>query len=698
MVCPFCQVDNATGDSVCFSCGHSLATVNMIRKGSVIASRYEVLTPLGKGGMGTVYKAHDRSLDDIVALKVLRGEMAGESDIMRRFRGEIRIARKVRHRNTCGIHEYGEDGALRYLVMELIEGSDLRQVIKQKGGLSPQEAFDYSMQIADGLAAIHDAGIIHRDLKTANIMRDQQGLLRLMDFGIAKEWEEEVTATGAILGTPEYLSPEQARGDRTDPRTDIYSLGIVIFELFTGDVPFRGDTPLATAFKHVNEAPPLDGPRAAALPAPVVAVLKKALAKDPNDRHADVRALLADLRLAAQAVLAGGGAAAAVAYTPAPPSRHDRTMSTTAALSLGGDLRTMPFVDVLRWLAAGRKSGTLNLEGRTVQKRIAFLAGALSSSWSNDPRESLGQFLVSGGRISEEQLFKALLMQEDHGKLLGTVLIEEGLITEEELRRSMRAKAEECVYELFLWTEGRFQFREGDLPESSPINLDIPLVEVIERGTRRSADWKRIRERIPSGPVVFRLIGDPDTVVDPRRRQILDLAAAGKVPAEIGLHTRQAEFEVASCLWDLCEEELLEVEQVGDEVPADETLGAIKELLGIGEQKLKDGRYEDALDAYEAVLQLDRLNQTAKKGLVAVVEARHRDRARRSVPLGKVPVVKADLTLVKLQSLDPQEGFLLSRINGEWTVQSILKVCPMAEEDALLVLARLLDRKLITLR
>jgi serine/threonine protein kinase len=664
MICPFCQAENDRGDSVCFSCGHSLATVNMIRRGSVIASRYEIVSPLGKGGMGTVYKAHDRALDDEVALKVLKGEMVAESEMMRRFQTEIKLARKVRHRNTCGIHEYGEDGALRYLVMELIEGVDLRQVIRGKGGLSPQEAFDYAVQIAEGLDAIHGAGIIHRDLKTANLMRDGQGVIRLMDFGIAKEWQEEVTATGQILGTPEYLSPEQARGDRTDPRTDIYSVGIVIWELFTGDVPFRGDTPLATAFKHVNEMPPFDGPKAAALPEAVVPVLKKSLAKDAAQRQSSVHELLEELRRAASIVLAGAPQMA-TSYTPAPTARHDRTLS---------------------------------LEGRSVEKRIVFRSGSLTSSWSNDPRESLGQFLVRDGRISEEQLFKALLKQEDQGKLLGTVLIEDAMLTEEELRKSMQAKAEECVYELFLWTEGRFQFREGEIPDASPISLDIPLRDVIANGSRRRDDWTRIRQTIPSGPVVFRLVGDTDSVVDPRRRQILELAAAGKIPAEIGLHTRRSEFEVAQCLWELCEEELLTVEQVGDEVPADETLSAIRELIGIGEQKMKEGKYEASLDAYEAVLELDRLNQTAKKGLIAVVEARHRDRARRSVPLTKVPVLKADLSLIKMQSLDPQEGFMLSRINGEWTVQTLLKVCPMSEEDALLVLARLVDRKLISLR
>jgi len=267
-----------------------------IAPGSLLANRYQIESVLGEGGMGLVYRAHDAVLDETVALKVLRPNFARTPEADRRFRSEIKLARKVSHRNVCRIHEYGEDGELRYLSMEYIDGVNLKQAVRGKGGLPVEDAREITIQIAKGLQAIHDVGIIHRDLKTANLMRDGRGVVRLMDFGIAKKWGEEIgegmTGVGDIIGTPEYMSPEQARGQKLDFRSDIYALGVVMFELLSGELPFRGDTPLDTLLKHVQEAPPLDGRIAPSL----VPVLKRALAKDPRDRYASARGLVADLR------------------------------------------------------------------------------------------------------------------------------------------------------------------------------------------------------------------------------------------------------------------------------------------------------------------------------------------------------------------------------------------------------------------
>ena len=291
-VCPSCQAANDDTAETCFTCGSALSAT--LRLGSVIAGRYEIQAQLGKGGMGVVYRAHDRLLDEQVAIMVLRPEVARDAEISRRFQSEIKLARRVSHKNVCRIHEYGEDQGLRYISMEYMQGVDLRQVIRERGGLPTDEAFTAALQIADGLSAIHDVGVIHRDLKTPNIMRDTRGQIRLMDFGIAKEWgaaAASATATGLVMGTPEYMSPEQARGEKIDFRSDIYALGIVIFELFTGRLPFRAETPLATILKHLQEAPPLDGPEGVRIPPPVREVLRKALAKNPNERHATVEEL-----------------------------------------------------------------------------------------------------------------------------------------------------------------------------------------------------------------------------------------------------------------------------------------------------------------------------------------------------------------------------------------------------------------------
>jgi hypothetical protein len=244
--------------------------------------------------MGEVYKARDRMLDEVVALKCLRTDIETTPELMQRFRQEIQLARKVTHRNVCRIHEYGEDGPLRYICMAFIDGVDLRKIIKEKGAFPAEEAYEIAIQVARGLEAIHEEGIIHRDLKTPNIMRDPKGVVKLMDFGIAKASESEgmaITGTGMMVGTPEYMSPEQAQGQAIDFRSDIYSLGIVVFELFTGRVPFSGNTPVATILKQIQEPPPLDDRLAAGLPRPLIPILRRVLAKDPADRYATVAAL-----------------------------------------------------------------------------------------------------------------------------------------------------------------------------------------------------------------------------------------------------------------------------------------------------------------------------------------------------------------------------------------------------------------------
>src|SRR5687767_3639728 len=264
MTCPFCHAVNDDAAEMCFKCGHGLVGLT---EGMVLDGRYEILKPLGRGGMGMVYQAHDRELDELVALKVLRPEIASSADVTRRFRSEIKLARRVRHPNVCAIHEYGQEGHFRYIVMEYVEGTDLKRLIKAGGPLAPEDAYEAAIHIGEGLEAIHKAGVVHRDLKTPNIMRDAGGTIRLMDFGIAKQFGPEATtgatATGQVIGTPEYMSPEQARAEKIDARSDIYALGIVIYELFTGDVPFRGDTPVATLLKQLQTPLSLDTPQAA---------------------------------------------------------------------------------------------------------------------------------------------------------------------------------------------------------------------------------------------------------------------------------------------------------------------------------------------------------------------------------------------------------------------------------------------------
>jgi len=297
--CPACNAENEHGAESCFTCGAPLVrSAAMISRGSLIGSRYEILGRLGAGGMGVVFKAHDCVLDETVAVKILRADAAASPDARRRFVSEIKLARKVRHDNVCGIHEYGDEQGLRYITMEFVEGVNLRKVLRKRGHLPQSEAFQIALQVARGLQAIHEAGIIHRDLKSTNVMLDAEGVVRVMDFGLAKQSGVDNTLLGAVMGTPEYMSPEQARGQRVDYRCDIYALGVVIYEVFAGVVPFRGDTPVGVIAQHLNDPPPLEGPAGAAIPGPLVPVLRKALAKDPADRYQTIEAMLKALEQA----------------------------------------------------------------------------------------------------------------------------------------------------------------------------------------------------------------------------------------------------------------------------------------------------------------------------------------------------------------------------------------------------------------
>jgi tRNA A-37 threonylcarbamoyl transferase component Bud32 len=374
MKCPKCGAANDEGVTHCFTCGGALQVTTVIKKGAVIATRYEIQETLGKGGMGTVYKAYDHILDEQVALKILRPDMVGEQDMARRFRLEIKLARKVRHKNVCGIHEYGEEGGLRFIAMEYIDGVDLRKVLTQRGALPMAEAFEISIAVALGLQAIHEAGIIHRDLKTPNIMVDSQGAVRLMDFGIAKQSGSNATlsgtAMGMIVGTPEYMSPEQGRGEKVDFRSDVYALGIVIYEIFTGNVPFRGDTPIATIFKHLQEPPPLTGPQASRIPRALVPVLAKALAKTPDERQPGVADLVEELKQSRTAALAEAPPPSATEVTvqgtvvlkaePAP--RPSGVPKTAVPTDVRTAVRTMTGEDIQREKQRALQEGQATIE------------------------------------------------------------------------------------------------------------------------------------------------------------------------------------------------------------------------------------------------------------------------------------------------------------------------------------------------
>jgi serine/threonine protein kinase len=267
------------------------------RTKQLLSLRYDLLDKLGSGGMGIVYKARDRETGEIIALKVLKSTLTDDPTFVERFRNELRLARRITHHNVCRIYDFNRVDDSAFISMEFVDGDSLRELLNRPGKLEVPHVLNIAMQICAGLGEAHSQGIIHRDLKPENVMLDRFGDLKLMDFGIARSLDTRSTATGSFLGTPAYMAPEQAEGKPADRRSDIYSLGLVLYEMSTGQAAFSGDTPLALALKQIRETPPSPRNLQPSLPAQVEYVILKCLCKDPAKRFqavAEVEAALAE--------------------------------------------------------------------------------------------------------------------------------------------------------------------------------------------------------------------------------------------------------------------------------------------------------------------------------------------------------------------------------------------------------------------
>ena len=269
----------------------------MITKGQKINDRYEIEKLIGEGGMANVYLARDTILDRKVAVKVLRGDLAGDEKFVRRFQREALAASSLSHTNIVEIYDVGEDEGNFYIVMEYIEGKTLKQLIKKRGLLSIPESIDVMLQLLDALMVAHDSYIIHRDIKPQNIMIKDSGLVKITDFGIAMALNSvELTQTNSVMGSVHYLPPEQASGKGSTIRSDIYSLGILMFEMLTGKMPFKGDSAVEIALKHIKEPLPSAKELNPVLPQSIENIILKAAAKNPKNRYRNVREMAEDIK------------------------------------------------------------------------------------------------------------------------------------------------------------------------------------------------------------------------------------------------------------------------------------------------------------------------------------------------------------------------------------------------------------------
>ncbi len=269
----------------------------MIMKGQKINDRYQIIKSIGEGGMANVYLAYDTILDRNVAVKVLRGDLATDEKFVRRFQREALSASSLSHPNIVEVYDVGEDNGQYYIVMEYIEGCQLKQLLKKRGKLTLSEVIDIMLQISDGLSVAHDAYIIHRDIKPQNIMILDSGLVKITDFGIAMAMNStQLTQTNSVMGSVHYLPPEQANGKGSTLQSDIYSMGILMYELLTGELPYKGDNAVEIALKHLKEKFPSIREKMPEIPQSVENIIIKATAKNPKNRYADARAMNEDLR------------------------------------------------------------------------------------------------------------------------------------------------------------------------------------------------------------------------------------------------------------------------------------------------------------------------------------------------------------------------------------------------------------------
>jgi serine/threonine protein kinase/tetratricopeptide (TPR) repeat protein len=437
--CPKCHSENPDTKPFCADCGTQLvrghepnshefgivspksstetlqAPLRELATGSTFAGRYQVIEELGKGGMGRVYKVLDAEVKEKVALKILKPEIAADEETIERFRNELRFARKISHKNVCRMYDLSREQGTQFITMEYVEGENLKNLMRRMGQFSIGKAVSVARQVGEGLAEAHKLGVIHRDLKPQNIMIDNDGNVRIMDFGIARSLKGKgITDARVMIGTPEYMSPEQVDGAEADGRADIYALGVVLYEMLTGRVPFEGDTALSVALKHKTAIPHDPRELNPQIPESLSALILRCLEKDKAKRYQNVEDLISDLKKTESGLTPTSGILRPVSLAKAKPKR--KIIAVAAGLVILAVAAAAFFVIKANRLDVNPKRVVVApFENKTGDPSLDSI-GSWAADWIAQGISQAAQIEVVPGLAAQESF---RVVERESGKLQG---------------------------------------------------------------------------------------------------------------------------------------------------------------------------------------------------------------------------------------------------------------------------------------
>jgi len=522
------------------------SSLRTLQPGVMLSGRYEILQLLGQGGMGAVYKAKDHELDRSVALKVIQPELAGNAGILRRFKQELILARQVTHKNVIRIFDLGEAEGMKFITMEYVEGHDLKAILDQRHKFAPDEAIAIMEQVCHALDAAHSEGVVHRDLKPQNIMVDKQGKVSVMDFGVARFVEVSgLTQTGALMGTPGYMSPEQAKGEKLDVRSDLFSLGIIFYELLTGQVPFQAQTTVAALLKRITERAVPPDALDQSLPQYLSDVVAKCLEVDPQHRYQSAQEIIQDLQAA----------------------RVKRSRKKVLSLFLGG-LRQKPVPR--KWVVSGLAVLILAIAGFISLEKIFFNPSAKQATSVEQISLAILPFHNASGDRSLDWLGPSL---------------SEMLRTEVGQSPSLRSVSSDRVHQIL-----------QDLRISSDSNFDPATLRRIAEFSSAQMVMRGQYLRLGSE------IRIDATVQDMKRQRTMTLKAVAA--NENGLLTAIAQLARSIQQNLAASPSLVKVEQAKSIKPSSQSIQGLRNY-NEGLELTRQGNYLEALKKFQASVQDD---------------------------------------------------------------------------------------------